>query len=113
MLLPAFALGCGGASLVLKGPVEDSCKSSGLQGCPMIAEGVIQYVEGDKVAATTKVVRAAAANSPAQVKKFAEAVRMLKDLPGAGDYVAPMVEIADLLVADAEKTAALAKPTAN
>lgn len=98
-VIASAALGCGGASLVLKSPIEERCVEAGLRGCPALAEGITSYVDGDKDEAQRQIAKAGASNSPAEIKDFADKLRALKDLPGAAEYVAPLLEVANMLVA--------------
>ncbi len=70
-----FAFGCGAASMVIKPPVEQKCASYGLRGCDQLVDGVVLYVNGDKDAAVLALKRGAAANSPAQLRPFAGAIK--------------------------------------
>lgn len=71
--------GCGAARLALKRPVADQCSAKGLQGCDDLTEAAMAYANGDRAAAESKVRAAAAANSPAQLKEFASALRPVAD----------------------------------
>lgn len=90
--------GCSGASMLLKTPIADECATTGLKGCPEIAEGMLLYVEGDKAAALQKLARGAARNSPEQVEAFAKALLALKSVPGAEPYAALLDEATEVLV---------------
>lgn len=105
VLIPILA-GCGGSiNVVLKSPVESKCTSSGLKGCPELTEGVLTYVGGDEPKGKEMLIKGAAANAPADVKKFAKAVKQLKKLPGAEAYTKKIVEVATILSAEAKKAA--------
>src|SRR5262245_31491263 len=88
---------CGGVQIILKSPVEDRCSKAGLKGCPELTEGVLLYVEGDKVKGKETVLKGAAENAPEKVREFAAAIKELKNIPGATNYVKPLIEIADIL----------------
>lgn len=106
LLLIPILVGCGGSvKVVLKSPVESKCNSSGLKGCPELTEGVLVYVEGDEVKGKEMLIKGAAANAPADVKKFAKAVKQLKKVPGAESYTKKIVEVATILAAEAKKAA--------
>jgi len=108
--------GCGGASLVLKQPVSKACGKAGLRGCEPLSEGVILYVEGDKAQATKRLERAAADNSPEQLRAFADALLALEKIPGASQYTGPLVEVAKILTAgsaDAARSGTGAGPGAE
>lgn len=90
--------GCvGGAQLVLKGPISDRCTDVGLKGCEPLTDGVLEYVDGDRDEAVQKIKKGAAENAPEKLRDFAEALRALKSIPGADQYIHPVLEVADLL----------------
>lgn len=95
-LLPIF-LGCGGVEIILKSPVESQCGSAGLKGCPELTSGVLIYVEGDEVKGKAKLLKGAAENAPANVRKFAAALKDLNKIPGTGAYMKTILKIADIL----------------
>jgi hypothetical protein len=84
-------------SLVVKPPVVSKCQSAGLRGCDDLADGVIDYLEGEKETAKGKVVSAASKNDPKKMREFAVALKALADLPGLGDKGDSIRELADLL----------------
>ena len=97
-ILPILAA-CGGASIILKSPVEDQCNKHGLRGCPDVVGGVMIYIDGDKPKGKDQMARGAAQNAPEKVKEFAQAVRTLPldKIPGAQKYTAIILEVADTL----------------
>jgi hypothetical protein len=97
-ILPILAA-CGGATLVLKSPVEDQCNKAGLQGCPDVVGGVLVYIDGDKPNGKDRMLRGAAQNAPEKVKAFAQAIKTLPldKIPGAQKYTTIIVEIANIL----------------
>lgn len=105
ILLAVSALGCGSARLMLKPPLEAQCAGAGLKGCPELADAAIAYVEGDTDAGTAAAVKAGAANSPAELRAFAQTVDQLGSVPGVGDYVQPLKELLDKVVAASESAA--------
>jgi outer membrane protein OmpA-like peptidoglycan-associated protein len=90
---------CGGASVVLRSPIEDRCNQAGLQGCPDIVGGVLVYIDGDKPNGKDQMTRGAAANAPDKVKAFAQTIRTLPldKIPGGQKYTTVILEIADIL----------------
>ncbi|APR87412.1 hypothetical protein A7982_12761 [Minicystis rosea] len=98
LMLPLLVGCAGGAQAVLKSPVESKCGSAGLKGCPELTDGVIFYVAGEEAKGKDLLVKGAAENAPAKVKKFAKAIKGLKKVPGASSYTAKLVEVADILV---------------
>lgn len=104
LLLPILA-GCGGVEVVLKAPVNDKCAGAGLKGCPLLTDGVILYVSGKEDEGKDKLVRGAADNAPADVKKFAKQIKLLKKIPGAGAYTKKLVEVANILAGSAKAKA--------
>jgi hypothetical protein len=70
-----LVFGCAAASMMIKPPVEQKCAGYGLRGCDQLVDGVVLYVNGDKDAAVLALKRGAAANSPAQLRPFASAIK--------------------------------------
>ena len=62
----------------------------------------MQYIDGDKSAATEKLKLAASANSPEKLEECAVAARALSAIPGASAYSKPMSDALDILVVGAE-----------
>ena len=108
----AFARACGlvsvamlsgcGASALLQAPVEDQCKSTGLQGCRELTEGTLAFVEGDKKKGAEMLGKGAAQNSPKELKQFAEAISALGSIPGVSAYMQPVLEVAAILKGEKE-----------
>lgn len=90
-------LGCSGAQVVLKSPIESQCGEAGLQGCAEITEGVLLFVEGKEDQGQEKLTKGAAQNAPEKVQKFAQGLRELKKIPGADSYMQPIMKVADIL----------------
>jgi hypothetical protein len=90
----------GGAQIVLKGPITERCTDAGLKGCDPLTDGVLEYVDGDRDEAVQKIKKGAAENAPEKIRDFAEALRALKSIPGADQYIHPVLEVADLLAPD-------------
>lgn len=112
-ILPILAA-CGGATVILKSPVEDQCSKAGLQGCPEVVGGVLVYIDGDKPNGKDRMLRGAAQNAPDKVKAFAHAIRTLPlgKIPGAQKYTTIVIEVADILAAAQGGAAAPAGPAA-
>jgi len=88
-----FACGCAAGSMMIKAPVQQQCAGYGLKGCGELVDGVILYVDGDKAGAVHKLKEAAAQNSPAQLRPFAQALKGI--VPGEAG-----AEIAEVLSGD-------------
>lgn len=101
MLAALVALVACSSATVLKTPIANECASTGLHGCPELAEGMLLYVEGDRAAAIQKLAQGAAQNSPEKIEAFTEALQTLRNVPGAEPYVAMLEEAADVLRAHA------------
>ena len=99
--------------LVLKSPVQSKCEDAGLRGCPELTDGVLLFVDGDQGQGTKKIMDGAAKNAPDPLRKFAQAIRELKNVPGAGDYVAPLLKIAALLAGPGAAKASPGKPESD
>jgi hypothetical protein len=100
LLKPITRAVCLAAALVLKPPIVDKCKEVGLRGCAELADGAILYVTGQKAEGQEKLEKGAAKNAPAKVREFATKLRMLKSIPGADQYIGPLLKVADLLSGD-------------
>lgn len=104
LVLPIL-VGCGGVEVVLKTPVNDKCAGAGLKGCPELTAGVLLYIEGKETEGKDKLVKGAAENAPADVKKFAKQIKLLKKIPGAGAYTKKIVEVANILAGSVKVSA--------
>src|SRR5688572_26924424 len=105
--LPATAVGlalggCGATSMMIKAPVSEQCTAQGVKSCPELVDGVLMYVDGDKVGANAKFRVVAAQNSPEALKRFAE--RLTSAVPGGGAVSGPLGEIALLITEQANNT---------
>lgn len=97
-LVLSLAAGCNASvQLALKAPIQQKCTAAGLRGCEDLTDGVLLYVQGEHDEGRKKIHIGAAKNEPAQLRAFAEKIRALKDIPGADEYVEPLIEVADLL----------------
>jgi len=90
LALVLVLVGCGSSSsLLLKPPLVMGCQRAGLPKCPELADGVIQYVDGDKEKAEQTIRGAVLGADHAKVKLLVEAI---KTLPGGeekfGDVIA-------------------------
>lgn len=101
--------GCG-VGTILKSPIDERCQTAGLKGCPELTEGVIAYIEGDNARGLNLVGKAAAANTPEDLRVFADMLGTLESIPGAKQYAGPVFEIAKAL---REKAAAVESQTAS
>lgn len=97
LLLLPILYGCSSVQIILKPPVESECGSAGLKGCPELTEGVLLYVEGEEAKGKDKLLRGAAENAPAKVRKFAQALKELNKIPGASNYMKQVMKVADIL----------------
>jgi hypothetical protein len=84
----------------MKSPISNQCSSTGLNGCPELTDGVMEYVGGDKTVAEKKLRAAAAANSPEKLRVFASALEPIGSIIG-GDAGAALKSVAAIL-ADAQ-----------
>src|SRR5262245_12385114 len=87
---PLLLSACGGVSVIFKSPVEEKCGKIPLKGCGEMTEGVIFFIEGKEEEGKVKLEKAAAANAPAKLKKFAKQIKALKKIPGAEKYTATL-----------------------
>jgi hypothetical protein len=96
-------MGCAAGTALIKSPVESKCSGSGLKACGELVDGVLAYVEGDKIGAKLKLKQAAAKNSPGAIRPFAQA---LKDIVPGEDGKA----IAEILSGEVEIHASAPEP---
>jgi hypothetical protein len=106
------ATGCGAANLAMRGPISSQCKSAGLQACPELTDGVMEYVGGDHAAAEPKLRAAVAANTPEKVRLFAAALEPIAANIG-GDAGAAMTGVIALLLGTGTKGTELATVKAS
>lgn len=97
MVVALLSTGCGSASLLLKTPAESQCVEAGLKGCPQMAEGLVAYVEGDQARGQRLLSEGAAENAPDDLRKFADIVVLLGNIPGAKQYAGPVFAVAEVL----------------
>jgi hypothetical protein len=99
-LFAALWAGCSTlpVSALIKAPVDRQCQDLGLEGCPLLVDGVILYAEGDRPAALEKLKQARAANTPENLKRFAGALSAISGVPP--ELSAPLTEVAALLTAE-------------
>lgn len=97
MVMALLSAGCGGAGLLLKSPAESQCEEAGLKGCPQMAEGLVAFVEGDKARGQKLLGEGAAENPPDDLRKFADIVVLLGNIPGVSQYAGPVLEVAEVL----------------
>jgi hypothetical protein len=96
-LLVSTLFGCGSVQIVLKPPIEQQCGTAGLRGCPALTDGVLLYVQGDKVKGKEALIKGAAQNAPEKLKKFAELLKGLDKIPGTNAYMKQVLEVADII----------------
>lgn len=102
-LLAVVSFACAGsATLVLKTPAQQQCTSAGLKGCEEMTQGLMTYLEGNEQEGKALLIRGAAKNSPDDLRKYAMLVKTLQGAPGADQYIQPLGEIADILLAQAD-----------
>lgn len=111
LVCAAAFLGCGaGARMALQSPISKQCQSAGLKGCDDLTEGTLLILDGQTADGRPKLQHGAAENSPERVRQFAQQIRSLALLPGAGSYGKELAAVADMLdVADASPVAESAK----
>jgi hypothetical protein len=106
--LVALALqGCGGAQLVLQHPISSQCESTGLKGCDELTRGALLYADGDPEQGRAVLTKGLVANydKAAELKKFADAMKLLGKVPGAGQYVGALRPVIALIDEAASKAA--------
>jgi hypothetical protein len=96
-----LGVGCAGSRLVIEKPIADHCETTGLKGCPQLTEGVLLFVEGDQQRAIHQLRLAINANEPDELLAFANGLKAISALPGAGQFTAPIQQVIDLLATEA------------
>ena len=94
--------GCGASQMVLKDPIANKCANSGLQGCDELTDGILLYVDGNKVEGEAKLKQGAAANSPDKVKAFAQNLEPIMQLPGVSSYSGSLKAVIHILATSAD-----------
>jgi len=102
-LVVGAIVGCAGTRSVLQAPIADECRSTGLRGCRDLTEGVLLYLEGDQRGARHKLHIAVNANEPEDVLAFADALKSISQIPGAGQFAAPVQNVIDILATEAKQ----------
>lgn len=111
-------VGCnGGAQLVLKSPIRDQCNASGLKGCEQIADGATLYADGKEAEGEQQLGAGLRANAGkiTELKRFADGLALVGNVPGAGPYVAPMqpaIRLVQRVAAEAAQQEAQLKASA-
>jgi hypothetical protein len=88
---------CGSSSLILKPPLMVGCQKAGLPKCPELADGVIEYVDGDKEKAEATIRGAVVGASPDKVQLLIKALKELDSLPGSDKFMGPMHDVIAIL----------------
>lgn len=95
--------GCGATSMMVKAPVTEQCTQQGLKSCAELVDGVLLYVDGEKVGAQAKFRVVASQNSPEALKQFAQ--RLSSGIPGGAAVSGPLGEVALLITEQADQAA--------
>ena len=108
--LAMLAVGCASAGLVLKRPIEKQCTAARLQQCDDMVSGILMYVEGNESGARSTLEDAARANQPEKLRKFAEGLQTVTDLPGVSGYTGPIRKVCRILAPPSPPQMANAEP---
>jgi hypothetical protein len=92
----------GSVGFLIKDPIVDKCTNAGIRGCPDLTDGVILFIEGKQDEGRDKVLHGAAANSPEQLKKFALVLKFVGEIPGAAEYMEPVLEVTRIILDEAK-----------
>jgi hypothetical protein len=104
LILPIGAIcGCASGRVVLEKPIADQCQTSGLKSCNELTEGVLLYIEGDQQNAVHKLHLAVNANEPEEVLAFADGLKTVSQIPGAGQMTAPIQQVINVLATEARR----------
>jgi hypothetical protein len=103
--IAATLVACAGARVVIERPIAQQCESTGLKGCPDLTEGVLLYIEGDQQNGIHKLHLAVNENEPDEVLSFANSLKTIAQIPGAGQFAAPIMQVVDILASEAKQVA--------
>lgn len=105
VFLAVALTGCSATQTLVRDPLADKCKETGLKGCEDLADGFLLYVEGQKPLGYDKVKQGVSVNmgKPEQIKLFVGAARLLQKAPGVGPYLKTAEPILDMMDAAAEE----------
>ncbi len=91
------SVGTMGARLVLKDPIDKKCTEANLKSCSDITEGLLLFAENKAEDGKVHLRTAALANSPEDVKNFANLITALGSIPGVAQYLGPVLDAARFL----------------
>lgn len=74
-----FLLGCSSSSFLIKEPLNQGCKTQGIQACSELLDGAIKFIDGDQIQGLKKIKGGLEKNSPEQVRIF---LGILENIPG-------------------------------
>jgi hypothetical protein len=94
---------CASSRVIIERPIADQCETTGLKGCPQLTEGVLLFLEGDQQRARHQLHLAVNANEPEEVLAFADALKTISQLPGAGQFTASIQQVIDILATAAKQ----------
>jgi hypothetical protein len=71
---------------MLQQPITDQCEGAGLHGCDDLTAGVLLYVDGKQQEGLGKIEQGVATTmeAPEELKRFAEGIKALKQVPAPG-----------------------------
>jgi hypothetical protein len=97
---------CASGRLLLEKPIADRCVEAGVKACDLLTEGILLCLDGDSEAGKKTLRKGIRANSPEELKAFADALKALSRIPAVASYMGPLKEIVDLV---GEEAADIAK----
>lgn len=111
--LAILAVGCISAGMLIKKPIEKQCAAAKLKQCDEVVNGVLMYAEGNEEKARSTLEDVARANQPEKLRKFAEGLQTITDLPGVSEYTGPIRKVCKFLKQPAPTPIANAEPRGN
>jgi hypothetical protein len=91
------SVGSLGARITLKSPIDQKCQEAGLKECAEVTEGLLLHLENKAGEGKEHLRLAASANSPEALRNFAKVLVGIGSIPGAADYMGPLLEAAKFL----------------
>lgn len=87
--------GCASTSsaTVLRQPVLQNCEKAALEACKEMTDGVVQYLDGQTVQGSRRLLAAGGQNDADGRERYAALLEQAQGLPGAGKYKKELAEV--------------------
>jgi hypothetical protein len=89
------AIGCAASSSgsVLRTPVVQDCEKAALEACKEMTDGVVQYLDGQTVKGSRRLLAGGSQNSLEGRQRYATLLEQAQGLPGASKYKKELAEV--------------------